>query len=68
MSMNFGLGQGPNDDALAWPFCNKYVRLMVVDQTANPLYAMSKSRAYVTSPSNGGELWNKPTSVSRSDI
>lgn len=62
MSMYFGLVQGPNDSNLKWPFCNQYIRMMVVDQNDDPLYGLNKYHEFLTSPSNGGDLWNQPTS------
>nr|XP_039261435.1 meprin A subunit beta-like [Styela clava] len=62
MGMFFGLVAGPNDDTLSWPFCNKYIRLMVVDQSDNPLYSLNKYAEYLTTQAAGGDLWNQPTS------
>lgn len=62
--MYFGLVQGENDDTLQWPFCNRYIRMMVVDQSNNPLYSLNKYAEFLTTQAAGGDLWNKPTDVS----
>lgn len=41
VGLYFGLVAGPNDANLTWPFSDRQIRLMIVDQDENPLHAIN---------------------------
>lgn len=47
----FGLTQGDNDSSITWPFSNRFIQLTILDQSGDPLYALSKHGSFLTDSS-----------------
>lgn len=56
-SIFIGLVQGSNDASLSWPFLNRYVRLMIVDQNPDAKYALNRYAGFLTEDAN---TWKQP--------